>query len=55
MRVAWLLTGDAAWAGGDTAKAAEAYRRAAAGAGENDATAARANEQLRKLLEGGDR
>lgn len=55
VRVAWLLTGDAAWAGGDTAKAADAYRRAAAGGGENDATAARANEQLRKLLEGGDR
>lgn len=53
VRVAWLLTGDAAWAGGDTAKAADAYRRAAAGGGEDDATAARANEQLRKLLEGG--
>ena len=55
VRVAWLLTGDAAWAGGDTAKAADAYRRAAAGGGENDATAARAIEQLRRLLEGGNR
>jgi hypothetical protein len=52
VRVAWLLTGDAQWAAGDTSDAVEAYRRAAAGGGENDATAARANEQLRKLLGG---
>jgi tetratricopeptide (TPR) repeat protein len=55
VRIAWLLTGDARWAAGDTTDAVEAYRRAAAGGGENDATAARANEQLRKLLgEGSD-
>jgi tetratricopeptide (TPR) repeat protein len=54
VRVAWLLTGDARWAGGDTTRAVEAYRHAASG-GDDDATAARANEQLRKLLGGGDR
>jgi len=54
VRVAWLLTGDARWAGGDTTRAAEAYRHAASG-GDDDATTARANEQLRKLLGGGDR
>jgi len=50
VRVAWLLTGDARWAAGDTADAVEAYRRAATGGGDDDATAARANEQLHKLL-----
>jgi tetratricopeptide (TPR) repeat protein len=55
VRVAWLLTGDARWAGSDTARAVEAYRRAASGGGDNDPTAARANEQLQKLLAGGDR
>jgi tetratricopeptide (TPR) repeat protein len=53
VRMAWLLTGDARWASGDSGDAVEAYRRAAAGGAENDATAARANEQLRKLLGGG--
>jgi tetratricopeptide (TPR) repeat protein len=55
VRVAWLLTGDARWAGSDTARAAEAYRRAAAGGGDDDPTATRANEQLQKLLGGGNR
>jgi tetratricopeptide (TPR) repeat protein len=53
VRVAWLLTGDARWAGGDTARAAEAYRRAAAGGGADDPTALRATEQLQKLFGGG--
>jgi hypothetical protein len=53
VRVAWLLTGDAKWAAGDTTAAVDAYRRAASGGGENDPTATRANEQLHKLL-GGD-
>jgi hypothetical protein len=53
--VAWLLTGDARWAASDTARAAEAYRRAAAGGEGNDPTATRANEQLQKLLGGGNR
>ena len=53
VRVAWLLTGDARWAGSDTARAADAYRRAAGGGGDNDPTATRANEQLQKLLGGG--
>ncbi len=52
VRVAWLLTGDARWAAGDSADAVDAYRRAAAGADDGDATAARANEQLQKLLGG---
>jgi tetratricopeptide (TPR) repeat protein len=55
VRVAWLLSGDARWAGSDTARAAEAYRRAAAGGGDNDPTTTRANEQLQKLLGGGNR
>ncbi len=53
VRIAWLLSGDAAWAAGDTARAVDAYRHAATGGGDNDATAARANEQLQKLLGGG--
>jgi len=55
VRVAWLLTGDARWAGSDTARAAEAYRRAAAGGGDDDPTTTRANEQLQRLLGGGNR
>ena len=55
VRMAWLLTGDARWAAGDSARAVEAYRRAAADAADDDPTAARANEQLRKLLGGGER
>ena len=54
VRIAWLLTGDARWAAGDTAGAVEAYRRAASG-GDDDATALRANEQLRRLLGEGNR
>lgn len=53
VRVAWLLIGDARWANGDTAVAVEAYRKALEGAEESDAVAARANEQLRKLLGAG--
>ena len=55
VRIAWLLSGDARWAGGDTARAVEAYRRAASGADDDDPTAVRANEQLRRLLAGGNR
>ena len=55
VRVAWLLTGDARWAGSDTTRAADAYRRAAAGGGDDDPTTARANEQLQKLIGGGNR
>ena len=55
VRVAWLLTGDARWAGSDTTRAADAYRRAAAGGGDDDPTTTRANEQLQKLIGGGNR
>jgi len=55
VRVAWLLTGDARWAGSDTARAAEAYRRAVASGPDDDPTTMRANEQLRKLIGGGSR
>lgn len=50
VRVAWLLIGDARWASGDTATAAEAYRKALAGGDEDNAVVKRAEEQLRKLL-----
>ena len=50
VRLAWLLVGDARWAKGDTAVAQDAYRRAMSGAAEGDAIAARANDQLNRLL-----
>ena len=50
VRLAWLLVGDARWAGGDTAVAQDAYRRAMSGAPEGDPIAARATDQLNRLL-----
>ena len=50
VRLAWLLVGDARWARGDTAVAQDAYRKAMSGAPEGDSIAARANDQLNRLL-----
>ncbi len=50
VRLAWLLIGDARWAGGDTATASDAYRRAMSGAPDGDPIAARANDQLNRLM-----
>jgi tetratricopeptide (TPR) repeat protein len=50
VRLAWLLVGDARWAEGDTAVAQDAYRHAMSGAPEGDPIAARANDQLNRLL-----
>ncbi len=50
VRLAWLLIGDARWAGGDSVVALDAYRRAAAGAADGDPIAARATQQLQRLL-----
>ncbi len=50
VRLAWLLVGDARWARGDTAVAQDAYRRAMSGAPDGDSIAARANDQLTRLL-----
>ncbi len=50
VRLAWLLLGDSRWARSDTAVALDAYRRAASGAAEDDPIAARANEQMNRLL-----
>lgn len=52
VRLAWLLMGDARWADGDTAVALDAYRRAAAGAGEQDPLVLRATAQIERLLKG---
>ncbi len=49
MRLAWVLIGDARWAGGDTTVAIESYRKAITGADEENPIAQRAREQLRKL------
>ena len=53
MRVAWLLIGDARWAGGDTAVALEAYRKAMAGGDRDDPIVQRAEAQMQKLLGAG--
>jgi tetratricopeptide (TPR) repeat protein len=50
VRLAWLLIGDARWAGGDSTVALDSYRRAMAGAAESDPIAARATEQVNRLL-----
>jgi tetratricopeptide (TPR) repeat protein len=50
VRLAWLLTGDARWADGDTLVALDAYRRAISGAAEGDPVAGRAKAQLQRLL-----
>ena len=52
VRLAWLLMGDARWADADTARALDAYRRAAAGGGEQDPVVLRATAQLDRLLKG---
>ena len=49
VRLAWVLIGDATWAGGDTTVAIESYRKAVTGADEDNPIAQRAREQLRKL------
>ncbi len=49
VRLAWVLIGDARWAGGDTAVAIESYRKATVGADEDNPIAQRAREQLRRL------
>ena len=49
MRLAWVLIGDARWAAGDSALAAEAYRKATEGADEDNPLVQRAQEQLRRL------
>jgi hypothetical protein len=49
VRLAWVLIGDARWANGDTAVAIESYRKATAGAGDDNPIAQRALEQLRRL------
>lgn len=50
VRLAWLLIGDTRWANGDTAVALDAYRRAVSGAAEGDPIAARATDQINRLL-----
>jgi tetratricopeptide (TPR) repeat protein len=50
VRLAWLLIGDARWADGDTVVALDAYQHAAAGAAEGDPVAARATDQMNRLL-----
>ena len=52
VRLAWLLMGDARWADGDTAVALDAYRHAAAGAGDLDPLVLRATAQMERLLKG---
>jgi tetratricopeptide (TPR) repeat protein len=49
-RLAWVLIGDARWAAGDSALAAEAYRKAIEGGAEDDPSVLRAQEQLQRLL-----
>lgn len=53
VRVAWLLIGDARWAGGDTAVALEAYRKAIASGDPDDPVVRRAEEQMRRILGAG--
>jgi tetratricopeptide (TPR) repeat protein len=50
VRVAWLLTGDARWAGGDTIGAVSAYHKAMAGLADDHPVVQRAQEQLGRLL-----
>lgn len=50
VRLAWVLIGDVKWAGGDTAVALESYRKAIAGAEDDNPLAVRAREQMQKLL-----
>src|SRR5262249_23472224 len=52
VRLAWVLTGDARWAGGDTAQAIEAYGKAIANAADENPIAQRARDQLAKLQGG---
>ena len=50
VRLAWVLIGDVKWAGGDTTVALESYRKAIAGAEDDNPMAVRAREQMQKLL-----
>jgi len=50
VRLAWVLIGDVKWAAGDTTVALESYRKAMAGAEEDNPMAVRAREQMQKLL-----
>ena len=50
VRLAWVLLGDVKWAAGDTTVAIESYRKAMAGAEEDNPMAVRAREQMQKLL-----
>lgn len=52
VRLAWVLIGDTRWAGGDTVIAIEAYRKALAGAEDDNPIAQRAREQLERLTGG---
>ena len=52
VRLAWLLMGDARWAGGDTARALDAYRHVVAGAPEQDPLVVRASAQMDRMLKG---
>lgn len=52
VRLAWLLMGDARWAGGDTTRALDAYRHVVAGAPEQDPLVVRASAQMDRLLKG---
>jgi tetratricopeptide (TPR) repeat protein len=52
VRLAWVLIGDARWAGGDTTQAIEAYTKAIANADDENPIAQRAREQLAKLQGG---
>lgn len=50
VRMAWVLTGDAQWAAGDSLLAAEAYRKAMAGGEDTNPLVQRAREQLERLV-----
>jgi tetratricopeptide (TPR) repeat protein len=50
VRMAWVLTGDAQWAAGDSGLAAEAYGKAMAGGDDSNPIVQRAREQLDRLL-----
>lgn len=52
VRTAWVLTGDAQWAAGDSTAAAAAYRKALERGDDTSAIVQRAREQLEKLLGG---
>jgi tetratricopeptide (TPR) repeat protein len=53
VRLAWVLVGDARWAGGDSTGALEAYGKATEGGEPDDPLVVRALEQIRRLTGGG--